>query len=544
MNILHALHARISIKQIFALAVAVMGAFAAACGGGSNVVPPPPTGGFSAASLNGTYAFSLTGEDAIGFPIFRIGSFQADGNGNITGAIEDVNDGGSISAFEFTPAPTSVYTVDANGKGTLTLVHPDPNVAGVNDTFVFTLTLTSTGGGLMIETDGSSTMSGNFRRQSITTNFAQAYAFDVSGLDLNLNSSESIIGNFTTNGSSITGGSLDDNDDASPSGQTAITPGTITFDLATGAQFGRGSLTLNSTIAGQIFNLTFEFYVIDGSHIQLIETDALKATVGVATAQSNVPINTGQIPGSFVFATGGGAFNSGNFGPLTRVGRYTADGNGALTNVALDQNFSGGPQAFPSGSSSITAGAVTIDPAGSGRGTVTFTDSRSGFQFLYIFYLANATQGFIQDNSVNSVSDGSLTAQTATGLSQSSIAGNYAFNWSGSNANGAGGNEEDFVGVFTLPSSGGALTNGVVDFAELGAGKVFLNVAFNGTFTLNGDGTGGGANGNTLQIVTEQTVSGQFNFRVYATSPGNFIIVGVDNGRVVIGPLILQQTPQ
>jgi hypothetical protein len=533
-----------STKQIVAVTVLLVAAFAAACGGGTNVTPPPPTGGFSVGSLNGTYAFSMAGEDANGFPIFRIGSFQADGNGNITGAVEDVNDAGSIRAFEFTPAPTSVYTVDANGKGVLTLVHPDPNVAGVNDTFVFTLTLTSTGGGLMIETDGSSTMSGNFKLQSITTNFAQSYAFDVSGLDLDLGSSESIIGNFTTNGSSITGGSLDDNDDATPSGQVAITPGTIAFDPSTGAQFGRGSLSLNATIDAQLFNLTFEFYVIDGSHLQLIETDAMKATVGVATAQSSVPTNVGQISGSFVVATGGGAFNSGNFGPLTRVGRYTADGNGGLTNVMLDQNFSGGPQAFPTSGSSITAGAVTIDAAGSGRGTVTFTDSKSGFQFLYIFYLANASQGFIQDNSINSVADGSLTAQTATALSPSSIAGTYAFNWSGSNFNGAGGNEEDFVGVFTLPSSGSALSNGVVDFAELGVGEVFLNIAFNGTFTLNGDGTGGGSGGNTMQIVTQQTVSGKFNFRVYATSPGNFIIVGVDTGRVVIGPLIEQQTPQ
>jgi hypothetical protein len=541
MNILRA---GLSTKQIVALAALFIAAFAAACGGGTNVTPPPPTGGFSAASLNGTYAFSMTGEDANGFPIFRMGSFQADGNGNITGAVEDVNDAGSISAFAFTPAPTSVYTVGANGKGMLTLVHPDPNVAGVNDTFVFTLTLTSTAGGLMIETDGSSTMSGNFKLQSITTNFAQSYAFDVSGLDLDIGSSESIIGNFTTNGSSITGGSLDDNDDAAPSGQVVITPGTIAFDPSTGAQFGRGSLSLNATIDAQLFNLTFEFYVIDGSHLQLIETDAMKATVGVATAQSSVPTNVGQISGSFVVATGGGAFNSGNFGPLTRVGRYTADGNGGLTNVTLDQNFSGGPQAFPTSGGSIAAGAVTIDAAGSGRGTVTFTDSKSGFQFLYIFYLASASQGFIQDNSINSVADGSLTAQTATGLSQSSIAGNYAFNWSGSNANGAGGNEEDFVGVFTLPSSGAALSNGVVDFAELGVGKVFLNIAFNGTFTLNGDGTGGGSSGNTLQIVTQQTVSGKFNFRVYATSPGNFIIVGTDTGRVVIGPLLEQQTPQ
>ncbi len=527
---------KVSTKQISLLCVLLIAGLTAACGG-SNPAPPPPVGGFSNSSLNGTYAFSASGEDSNGGPIFIAGSFQADGSGNITAAIADVNDPSTgTSTPVFSPAPASVYTVAANGKGTLTL-------SGTAGSIAFTITLTSTSGGLMIETDGSATMSGNFKLQNITTNFAQSYAFDVSGLDLAIGSSESIVGQFNTNGSAITGGTLDDNDDATQSGAVGITPGSIIFDPATGSQFGRGQLTLNSTFNGQLFNLIYEFYVVDGSHINLIEVDSTKATIGSATAQLNVPINVSQFPGSFVLATGGGAFNSGIFGPLTRVARYTADANGILTNVALDQNFSGGPGVFPSGSSSITNGQVTIDGAGSGRGTVVFTDSKSGFQFIYIFYLSGPNQGYIQDNSVNSTADGSLNAQTASNLSSSSLAGNYAFNWSGSNANGAGGNEEDFVGVFTQPGSA-TLTNGVVDFAELGVGKVFLNVPFNGTFTLNGDGTGGGSGGNTLQIVTQQAVSGTFNFRVYATSPGSFVIVGIDNGRVVIGPLTEQITPE
>jgi hypothetical protein len=524
-------------KKFFVLGVLLLAGFAAACGGGSNVTPPPPVGGFSNASLSGTYAFTASGEDSNGGPIFVAGSFQADGAGNISAGIADISDPTSGNSTPvFNAAPASTYTVSANGKGVLTL-------ANANGSFVFTITLTSISGGLLIETDGNATMSGSFKLQNITTNFAQSYAFDVSGLDLAISSSESIIGQFNTNGSSITGGSLDDNDDATQSGAVTISPGTIVFDPTTGAQFGRGQLTLSAVLNGNLSNLIFEFYVVDGSHINLVEVDANKSTVGTATAQSNVPINVSQFPGSFVLATGGGAFNSGNLGPLTRVARYAADANGVLSNVALDQNFSGGPSTFPGSGSSITAGTVTIDGSGSGRGTVVFTDSKSGFQFIYIFYLFSATQGYIQDNSVNTVADGSLNAQSANSLLSSTIQGNYAFNWSGSNANGAGGNEEDFVGVFTQPSTP-AFTGGVVDFAELGAGKIFLGIAFTGTFTINGDGTGGGANANTLQIVTQQAVSGKFNFHVYATSPGNFIIVGVDTGRVVIGPLQLQQTPQ
>jgi len=110
-----------------------------------------------------------------------------------------------------------------------------------------------------------------------------------------------------------------------------------------------------------------------------------------------------------------------------------------------------------------------------------------------------------------------------------------------SSDHGAGGNEEDFVGVFTIPSGGGAFTNGDVDFAELGAGKIFTDIAFNGHLTVNGSGTGGGSAANSLQIVTEQTVSGTFNFHVYPISATNSVIVGIDNGRVVIGPLVKQQ---
>jgi hypothetical protein len=531
---------KVSLTQLFLLATLVMAGFAAACGGGNPAPVVPPNGVFSTASLKGTYAFSMSGEDSNGFPIFRIGSFQADGAGNVSAAIEDVNDSGTVQSFEFLPAPASVYTMNTNGKGSITLAHNDPTVSGVVDMFQFTLVLTSASGGLMIETDGSSTMSGKFQLQSITTNFAQSYAFDTSGLDLSLGASESIIGAFTTNGSAISGGTLDDNNDAAPSGPQPISPGTITFDASTGAQFGRGSFQLNTNIGGQLFNLTFEFYVIDGSHLQFVETDGMKATVGSAIAQSSVPTNVSQFPGSFVLSVGGGAFNSGNFGPISRVGRYTADGSGNISGVGLDQNFSGGPSVFPASNSSVSAFTYTIDGSGDGRGTLTLTDKNSGDVFSFVFYLASASQGFIQDESINIVADGSLNAQTTTSLT-SSIAGNYAFNWSGTNSNGGGGNEEDFAGVFTIPSGGGALTNGDLDLAELGEGKVDLNVALNGTITINGSGTGGGSTANTLQLVVSSPFSQTINFHVYAISNTNFMIVGTDSGRVVMGPLVLQQ---
>ena len=77
--------------------------------------------------------------------------------------------------------------------------------------------------------------------------------------------------------------------------------------------------------------------------------------------------------------------------------------------------------------------------------------------------------------------------------------------------------------------------------AELGVGKIYLDVAFNGTLTIDGTGNSGGTAGNTFQIITEQTVQSTYNFRAYAISNSSFIIAGIDNGHVVIGPLTLQQ---
>ena len=535
-----------ALQRIFLAGSLALGLYAAACGGGNSTVTPTPTptptpqGSYSLASLNGTYAFSMSGTDNTqGLSISRIGSFHADGQGNITMAIEDVNDGGSFSTFNFTAAPASNYTMSSNGRGVLTLSHPDVVNPSLADNFIFSIALDSTSGGLMIETDGSSTMSGNFRLQTISSTFATAYAFDVSGVDLGNSTSASFIGQFDTNGvSGVTGGEMDVNDGASPTGTITLQPGTITLDATNFNNFGRGTMTLNTTLNSQLLNLSYVFYVVDGSHLVLVENDTVAATSGSATAQTAVPTTVAAFPGSFVFAVGGAAISQGVFGGLARAGRITSDANGNITNLSLDEDFSGGVNAFPKagGFSNV---AFTIDAAGTGRGTLNFTDVTRNQPFQYVFYMASATQGFIQDDSPNVVADGSITAQSGT-FTAASIAGSYAINWSGVNL--ANGFEEDFVGVIPVSSaSSNNISGGVLDFTELGDGKIFTGVPVNGLLTLQGDGTLGGAQGNALQLTTAQTPSTTFNFRAYVVNANTIILVGVDSGRVVIGTAVRQQ---
>src|SRR5262249_17472249 len=160
---------------------------------------------------------------------------------------------------------------------------------------------------------------------------------------------------------------------ATPSGPQQINAnvGTITLDAGgNGTNFGRGTLSIPTTNLGT-FN--FIFYIVDATHLKLLSTDAGIVTSGDAFQQSagTVPTTSAAFNNSFVLLNGG----SDNNGPFAEVARFHADGSGNLQNVFLDFNDAGAHGVV----SSPTAPAYTIDGnfPGSGRGTLTFTDSQN-----------------------------------------------------------------------------------------------------------------------------------------------------------------------
>lgn len=511
-------------KRLPLFCVIALAAFTGACGSGvGGPPPPPPTGNFSAASLTGSYAFQMSGTDINGNFISRVGSFTADGKGNITAGIEDVNDGGTINAGSAAPvlfnaAPQSTYTVLSDGRGTLTL-------QDASGTLKFSITLSSTSGGLIVETDGSSTVSGSFRTQTISTTFSPAYAFDFSGIDLANQVGLSFVGQFTTNTTTgITGGVFDENDGGVLSPTISIPPSTINLDPTYGATFGRGKAIIDG--------LTFAFYIADGSNLVALEEDASFLTSGFGTAQTAVPTQIGGIAGSFVFDIGGSASSNGSIGSLARAGRFDAS-SGSISNLFLDQNFSGSPITFP-GAGGISNVSFTIDSAGSGRGTLSFTDVTSADLFSYVFYLSSAGAGFIQDTSSAVVADGSLFLQSGT-FTAASLAGNYVANWSGINGNNSF--EEDFNAQFALASTASNNITGVVDYTELGNNQIVTGAGISGTFTLNGNGNLGGSMANTVSLVA----GGQtFHFNAYLISNNSMLLIGTDSAHVVLGTVTRQ----
>lgn len=544
-------------RLLFTLSI-VASLWSAACSGGGTAVPPPPVGKYSNANLNGQYAFVTSGESFTGgfsaTPLARNGSFTADGAGNITGGVEDVNAAGTTSlALQITGGH---YTVSADGRGTLTLqVSQNP--------ISFGIVLTSSNDGLMIDETSTSTQSstgsGNFIKQN-SASFAIAsvtgpYVFDFSGQDGSSPAGpESIVGEFSASGGSTSSpitGVEDVNDNgtfstaASVSGSFA--PDSVNQPTLTG--FGRGVAQINTQINNQIIKAQYVFYIVDSTRIRILSTSGGTMLSGDAVAQSNtVPTNVSSINSSFVFIVAGSSGNGG----ITRVGRLTANG-ATVTNVLVDTNNAG---QFIQTNTVNTGASISLDAANPGRGTITFTDPNfSNSPFRFVFYLSSATQGVIQETTVTvsgstsnavDVADGTIAAQTGSPFSSSNISGTYALNWSGlSLQNGGGFSVQDEEDLLTELAISSLSLQGAADIFQFQSGAPVLDLVTSGSISIAGDGTSstGSSSRNTMKVTLRGSNSTTVNFVVYFVSPqlAFFANTSQNPNRIVAGVLQTQQ---
>ena len=529
-------------RLLFALSM-VAALWSVACNGGNSVIgPPPPVGKYSLASLKGQYAFMTNGESfasgaTTATPLGRTGSFTADGAGNITGGVEDVNAAGVTNlAIQISGGS---YTVNADGRGTLTL-----NLNSAGSSINFGITLTSINDGLMIDETStntqSSTGSGNFVKQSAgsfqVSGIAGPYVFDFPGLDAN-NNPDSFVGEFTANNGTVSPGFFDENDNGTFSNGAFV--GTIAQDplqSSTLTSFGRGI----ALIAGQ----NYVFYIVDGTRVRFISTNGGMLS-GDAVAQNNtVPTNVASINSSFVFIVAG----SSGSGGITRVGRFTA--NGATVTAVLQDTNDGGRFIK---TDSTTAASISLDPANPGRGTLTFTDPNfANSPSVFIFYLNSATQGVLQEQTQTAnnggavdVADGTLAAQTGSPFATGNIAGTYALSWSGLSLQNGGGfsvqDEEDLLGQVTVSSL--SLT-GAADIFQFQSGAPVSDLVASGSISIAGDGTSstGSSSRNTMSVKLVKGNSTTVNFVVYFVNPQlAFFMNNQDANRTVAGALQFQQ---
>lgn len=467
----------------------------AGCGGGSSSaqLAPPPTGSFTNASLSGMYAFSVTGTNQNGF-LTVAGSLQADGSGNITSGVEDVNSGAGV----FTNVPISgTYSVSADGRGLATL---NSSVALITIDFV----IVSSQRALAIRLDNISSASGSFDKQNSGAFSAAAlagpFAFNLSGIDGNALTLQSA-GLFTADGVGSLGSGLQDFND-SGSVTTALP---LSGFYTVGGSNGRGTMAL-TTSSG---SLSFVFYIVDANHIKMIETDSAPALSGDAFRQSS-GISNASLTGPFAFTLGGGIS-----GPFVAGGVFTSSGGGTISSGVEDLNNAG---AITQNTS--TTGSYSI--ASNGRGTLTLANSAGTFNFVVYPTLTGGVLMMETDSTL--ASSGTAFAQSGT-PSVSAISGNYGYNLSGVPSGGV-----ELDSIAQLAANGAGQFTGTADFNN--SGTLSRGLAFTGPYTV-------GSNGRGTATLTS-SLGGQ-NLAIYFVSSSRVLCVELDTGLVGVGEFDLQQ---
>ena len=459
------------------------------CGGSGVKFAPTPNGSFNNSSLKGNYAFSLIGTNQFGF-LAVAGSFQADGNGNITGGIEDVNSGGGV----FTSIPVSGnYTVGGDGRGTATLAS---SVASISFAFV----VISPQRALIIRFDNNSSASGSLDLQDSSAFTASAlqgtFAFNVSGIDANGADLEEV-GLFSTDGTSaISSGIQDTNDN-----------GNVLTNLAVNGSYsvasnGRGTATL---ITGN-GSSNFAFYVVNANRLKLVQIDTVPVVAGDAFRQQAGSSNA-SLNGGFAFTLGGRRGSN----ALVAGGVFTADGNGNITSGVEDINSGSVAQNL-----ALTNSTYSI--AANGRGTLILKNSSGSFNFV-IYPSTGGVQMMQVDSNV--LSSGTAYAQQGSNFSTSSLTGNFGFNITGVN----GGGEFDVIAQ--LAANGSGSWTGALDLNNNGGLSLGLAVS-SGGYSL-------GSNGRGNASIT--TSAGRMNFFTYAVSSSRVLFIEADSTSPSVGSL-------
>jgi hypothetical protein len=454
--------------------------------GGSSLSFPTPAGGFTNSSLSGSFAFSYQGVDANGF-LAVAGSFNADGAGNLTSGVEDVHDQAGIVT---NAGLTGTYTVRADGRGSATIT----STAAGNSSLDFVLV--AGGHALVTRFDGSATGSGTIDQQSsaafTNTALAETFAFNLAGVDA-VGNPLGMAGNFTANTAGIiTSGVEDSNENTN-----VLTADPLTGSIPVGSS-GRGTATFSSSRG----NMVFAFYVVDATHLKLVETDTTFLLGGDAFNQTGT-FSAATLSGPFAFTVAGADLAVG--GPFAAGGILISDGAGNVSSGIEDVNDSG---------STATGVALTgtYTMAANGRGTLALNGSAGATNF--VIYPTTGGVLALESDPLLLTSGTALQQQTAA-FTNASFSGTYGMNFTGAALN--SGSEIDSAAEFT--ADGASKLTGIIDINN--SGSLTFGQPVTGTFTTSGSGR------TTLQL---STPLGTQNMAVYLVNGNRALFVELDGG--------------
>jgi hypothetical protein len=503
----------------------------AACSTGSS--SPAPNGeGFNNSNLKGTYVFSISGTDFhpntnTGSFFAFVGTIKADGNGNITGGTVDINDAnlGGTGVFLAQPVLKTAYSVSSDGRGTAHLPTAEGN-------FGLDFVLTSSTHGMITRFDQFGSGSGTLDLQgSASQSSLGSLAFSLAGSDSTGNPLGTV-GAFALNSSTgaITSGTQDFNDNgvSTVSGSTGLQLTGGSLVLASSGTSGTAVLTTSSIFG----SLAFDVWVIDSTHLKLIETDS--NTSGYALSGDAFTQQTSFTRGPLVYTLAG--VDSGLVNPVAAGGYATTDANGGLSNLLEDYNDDGTTNTLQNLSGScltFVAGRCQLNLPTFSNGTA------ADFQFA-----AYPSSGGVQLLEIDGhgLMQGTAYAQTATSFAAST---GYGLNLSGVNVSSCFSDawaEVDDIAQFQAgtpdtSSTGPVNMNGLVDENDL-ACELNFNSDLGGVYIPDPSPDGRGS----ISVSTPSTLITGLTLEYYVVDGSTMLFVEGDQQQVAIGTFQAQSS--
>lgn len=468
------------------------------CGGSGS--PVIVHGGFTNASLMGSYSFTVKGfgfnantQAAANFFI-EGGVFTADGNKNITAGTDDFVEAVGNTTQAFTDNVTGTYSINSDGTGDLTL-----NFAG-GGSEIYRITLSDAGDLYMVEEDGGGTSAGSAHLQTSTTTPNGTFVFRTHDVQ-----TSATMGTMAISAGAVSGSYVMVQNGAPATGSVSGT-----MSAPTG---GRGSITYS------VNGLTHqaEYYVVSSSKFLLLDTTAGVLSIGLAEQQSSLTFSAASLSGSFAFGSSGETVS----GFVNTVGVFTTDGVSQVTAATFDSVLDG------SVSSDQTATGTYLVDNSVGNGSGSFT---IGGLTRDIWMVSPARAYFIALNGTN-VEDGTIDQQSGT-FTNTSLGTQAAFFMDGLDATGVDVLLKDRVGTLVPSGTDSLGTNYTASFFDPNAlaGGNSSN-AFTGTYAV-------ASNGRT----TTQLNGFTNNLVLYLTTNSTGYVLQADTGINMSGAFTAQSS--
>ncbi len=445
-------------------------------------------------SLFGPYAFSLLGRSG-GTTTTAAGSITFDGQGNVSSVVEDVSGSGTTLSIT-----GGTYHIGTDGRGSVTF---QTSAGTTNWQIVMQgrsrIYVTSFNSGppaygtLELQTTSA------FSASSITG----AYSFRFAGASLG-NATGTLLsaGAVTADGvGSLSAGLLDVNDTGS-----ALTNLPLTGSFVAPDSHGRGTLTLTSTAGSP----TYVYYIVDGTRLKLMETDATATGIAEMVQQATGPFTTASVKAAYVTALIG----ANTSGPASTGGIFSLDGVGGVK-AAIDMNVNGNTAL----AQSLTGTYSVTDPT-TGRTTISWSASDGAHQ--YVLYPSQTGSAVMLEVDSASASGPALTQSTT--VNNGSFSGNFAAKASGIDFAGTPGTVA-FSGQ-TVFNGGSALT-GTLDIND--AGATSAGTAARGSYLFDSTGRA------TLNITSGAPGFASALMQMYAVDGTRALFINSDSNRVLTG---------